>query len=956
MHDKLSFVKKLSAILVLCLASSILKAQGFTVTGAIVDSTTHNPIVGVNVTVTSKKDTAYKRYSVTDLKGEFFFSSLRQEAYVLIASYVGYVDTKRTVVIKSKSERVGRLSMLQKPVELRAVEVVGEPVPVEQKKDTVQFNAGAFKSNPDASAEDMITKMPGITVDKSTVKAQGENVQQVLVDGRPFFGDDPFIALRNLPADMIDKIQVYDKLSDQAELTGFDDGQTIKTMNVITRPDKRNGQFGKVYGGYGDQDKFEAGGNTNVFNGTRRISLIELSNNVNQQNFSTQDLLGVLGNAPRLGTGFGAGFRGGGSGGGGGRGGRGGGAGGGFLPFQNTFSDFIVGQQNGISTTHSAGLNYSDMWLQNMNVTGSYFLNLSNNQNEQLVNRQYLLAADTNQFYDENNLSANKNYNHRINLRMEYTMDSSNALIFNPKVSFQNTNSSSGLSGSTVFGESTLLDQTQTNNQSATSGYNISDAFTYRHKFSAQGRTLALSVNTALNNKNSNGNLNSLTQYYNDSTAVGDTINQRTTASSPAYSVSSNIMYTEPLWENNLLQWNYNVSFSKNIADKRAYDFDPSDESYDLLNARLSNSLDNNYTTQHAGFGYRRRGTNYNIMLNVSYQRAVLAADYSFPAVRNFQKDFYGWLPSAMLNFRFSQASNLRVMYRTSTTPPSVSMLQNVVDNTNPTQLTVGNADLKQNYNHSFTARYSYTNVENSQTFFALVSGSITNNYITSATFIFPNDTTLPGNLVLKQGVQLSEPVNIDGYRVLNSFLAYGLPIGFFRSNLNLNAGLTYTRAPGIINGGLNTASTYGVSQGVVVGSNISQDVDFTLSYNYSLNYARNTLQPQLNNNYCQHTAQFKFNFIVWEGIVLRNDMSHQLYAGYGSAFNQSYILWNAGLGKKFLKDQSLEVALSAFDLLNQNSKIIRNVTSAYIEDVQPQVITGYLLLTVTYTMRNFQL
>jgi len=309
--------------------------QHFQLTGIIQDTSSRVLLPAANITATSTKDTAVKIYATSDVAGKFTLDGLYQQSYILKVSLVGYRDYRKTVLVQKSVQDLGTIFLMQKPVELSGVDIFGKVTPVEQKKDTVQFNAGAFKSNPDASAEDLITKLPGVTMDKTTVKAQGENIQQVLVDGRPFFGDDPFIALRNLPADVIDKIQVYDKLSDQAELTGFDDGQSIKTMNIVTRTDRRNGQFGKLYGGYGDEGKYEAGGNTNFFDNSTRISVIGLSNNVNQQNFSTEDLLGALGSTPRLGNGLGGGcFRGGGGlGGGGGFGGgpRGGGGGGGVL-------------------------------------------------------------------------------------------------------------------------------------------------------------------------------------------------------------------------------------------------------------------------------------------------------------------------------------------------------------------------------------------------------------------------------------------------------------------------------------------------------------------------------------------------------------------------------------------------------------------------------------------------
>ncbi|HUL43612.1 MAG TPA: TonB-dependent receptor [Bacteroidota bacterium] len=947
-------------ILILLIAAPMLAfGQHFQLTGIIQDTSSRVLLPAANITATSTKDTAVKIYATSDVAGKFTLDGLYQQSYILKVSLVGYRDYRKTVLVQKSVQDLGTIFLMQKPVELSGVDIFGKVTPVEQKKDTVQFNAGAFKSNPDASAEDLITKLPGVTMDKTTVKAQGENIQQVLVDGRPFFGDDPFIALRNLPADVIDKIQVYDKLSDQAELTGFDDGQSIKTMNIVTRTDRRNGQFGKLYGGYGDEGKYEAGGNTNFFDNSTRISVIGLSNNVNQQNFSTEDLLGALGSTPRLGNGFGGGgFRGGGGrGGGGGFGGgpRGGGGGGGFSPLQGTLSDFIVGQQNGISKTNSFGLNYSDLWGQKVNVTGSYFLNISDNGNNQLVNRQYYLDTNTNDLYAENNASDAKNYNHRLNLRMEYNVDTSNALIFNPKLSYQTTNSTSGLTGKTTD-LATLLDQTLTNTQAQTDGYTLTDALTYRHKFETRGRTISVNLSNSVNTKHGNTYLNSQTNYFADTSSVNDTLLQETTSSSPGYSLSSNLTYTEPLTDVSLLQASYNVSYTKNTSDKYTSNFDIPDQAYDLLDTALSASFDNKYTTQRYGLGYRERGTKYNLVAELTYQKAFLTADYSFPSANNIERTYYSVLPMVILNYRFSSSNNLRFIYRASTSPPSVNQLLSVIDNTNPTVLTLGNADLQESYTHSLLARYSFTNTESFNTFFILLNATFTPTYIGTSTYLFQSDTTLSGGIHLPSGTQLLQPVNLSGYESFNSFLTYGLPVGFLGSNLNLNTGLSYSRTPGLINDVLNTSGTTTFTQGFVLGSNISQAVDFTLSYTYSLNYVRNTMQPQLNTNYFQHTAELKFNLIVWEGIVLRNDLSHQLYAGYGSQFNQQYLLWNLALGKKFLQAQNLEVTLNAFDIFNQNNKIIRNITAAYIEDVQPQVLTRYGILTVTYTLKNFRM
>ncbi len=958
----------LPLLFLLAATCSVGIAQNSQLTGTIVDSLSRAPISGANISLTNSSNLTEKYVSTTDWLGRFTIPGLKNERYQIKASYVGFRDVQRTISIRQAQENIVIIAMFQIPIELRGVEVVETLPPVEQKKDTIQFNAGAFKTNPDANAEDLVKKLPGITLDKTTVKAQGEDVRQILVDGKPLFGDDPMIALRNLPAEVIDKIQVYDKMSDQAELTGFDDGQSIKTINIITKSLRRNGQFGKLYAGYGEEGKYEAGGNVNVFAGGRRLTFIGLSNNVNQQNFSMQDILGIAtGNNLRLGSGFGQGFRPGGGGGrgpggggfGGGGGGRGlagfAGGGAGFAQLLNgSFADFVSGQQSGVNTTHSTGVNYTDEWGDRINVTGSYFFNFSNNQNNQLSNRQYIFDASNDQYYAENNLSTSKNQNHRFNMRMEYEVDSSNTFIIAPRLSFQTNRANNGLLGNTTSGTSAVLSQTQTSNQSTSDGNNLSGAVTYRHKFSMPGRTVSLSLNAGHNAKEGDSNLHTVSQYFGDSSSVSDSVNQRSNSSSPSYSLSSNLVFTEPLGMNSLVQASYNVSYSNNSSDKRAYTLDPITNDYDILNQRSSSTIDNGYLTQRYGVGYRGRTTDLNLVAGLSYQHANLSADYSFPDSREFQKSFGSLLPNALLTYRLSTSSNLRLVYNTSTRPPSVSQLQNVVNNSNPTMLSSGNSDLRESYSHSLTTRYSYTDVMSAQSFFVLLNANFTNNAIANATFLFSNDTTLSNGLFLKRGTQFSEPVNVDGNQNLSTFATYSLPVEFLKSNLNLNTGFTYVRSSGIINSVDNVSKTYGVTQGFVLGSNISQDVDFTLSYTYSLNYARNSVQPELNNDYFQHTAGLRTNLIFWDGIVFRNDLSHQLYSGYGSSYNQHYLLWNLGLGKKFLKDQNLEIAVNAFDLLGQNNKVIRNVTEAYIEDIRPQVVNRYFLLTITYNLRNF--
>ncbi|HEY0110652.1 MAG TPA: carboxypeptidase-like regulatory domain-containing protein, partial [Fibrella sp.] len=473
-------------------------------------------LIGVTIRVNSLTDSTIRRGVVTDIDGRFLVDNLPVGEYKLLASFIGYNTAEQTLRIDSGRVELPTIILLESARQLREVVVKGKIATAEQKGDTLQFNANAFKVNRDAQAEDLIKKMPGVDMSGGAIKVQGEDVREILVDGKPFFGDDPTIALRNLPAEVIDKIEVFDRLSDQSQFTGINDGNTLKTINIITRADRRNGQFGKVYAGVGTpvagtDGTFAAGGSVNLFKGDRRISIIGQSNNINQQNFSSQDLLGVLGGgAGNAGGGQRPGGRGGAGGAGrGGRGGGGGAPGGGGGSTDN----FLVGQQSGINTTNSLGINYTDSWGKKMTVRGSYFLNQSNNRNEQSLLREYYQnQGESAQTYREQSTNNSTNLNHRLNFRLDYTINRNNSLLITPRLSFQTNQSSSLTDSDTRLGNS-LLNQSDNTFSSRNQGYSFSNSLLFRHRFEKRGRTLSLNIGTSLNDRDGMSSLASINDF-----------------------------------------------------------------------------------------------------------------------------------------------------------------------------------------------------------------------------------------------------------------------------------------------------------------------------------------------------------------------------------------------------------------------------------------------------------
>ncbi|MFQ5569912.1 MAG: outer membrane beta-barrel protein [Rhodothermales bacterium] len=934
--------------------------RSIVVSGRTVQAADGAALEGVNVVLTPVADTTRHYGAISDNTGFFRVAVAAPGAYRARFSFVGFKTIERNVELSVRGRDLGTVGMEKETVRLDQVVVEATQERVVMKGDTTEYNADAFKVNPDASAEDLVAKMPGIVVEDGAVQAHGEDVKKVLVDGREFFGDDPTAALRNLPSEIIDKIQVFDKLSDQAQFTGFDDGNSEKTINIVTRPGRSNGQFGKVYGGYGSDNRYMGGGNVNVFDGARRISAIGLSNNVNQQNFTTEDLLGVIGNARRR-SGFGGGARGRGGGGRAGGGDRPGGGratdgpGGGVRGLSTNPSNFLVGNQGGVSATTAVGVNYIDQWGGKVRVTGSYFFNMSDNTSDVLLDRQYLLADAGAQFYNETNNTGSDNFNHRFTLRMQYDIDGANSIIFTPRLSTQRHKAESVLDGINTLDDATFLSRTTNDYLSENTGYTSSGNVLFRHRFDKRGRTLSLNLGVGFNDRSGESDQYSSNVFF-DEALADQIIDQRTDDRRGGLTLSSNLVYTEPLGRGGQVQVTYRPSFTRSDADRRANALDEAAGTYSLLDPALSNTFDNDVMTQRGGIGYRLRRGKALMSVGLHGQVVHLSGDQTFPTAFTVDQSFRDLLPQAMLQYRFSRSNDLRLFYRTSTRAPSIAQLQDVIDNTNPLQLSTGNPDLKQSFTHTILARYNVTNVRKGQVFIGFVAVSQTRDYIGSESLLAEEDMTLDGGILLAQGSQFTRPVNLDGYWNARSFFTLGFPVKLLKSNLNLNAGYTYARTPGVINGVLNTSAVQNVSGGAVLGSNISERLDFTLSFALNYNLVENTVYPELDANYLFHRSSVRFTWLPWKALVLNTTVNYSSYEGLDDTIDQSALLWNAGVGYKFLKGNGGEVKLVVADLLNQNNSVSRTVNEFYIEDHVTNVLGRYVMLRFTYTLRNFRL
>ena len=951
----------LTTLLTFCTAAAF--AQRGSVTATVVNADTGESVAGAVLIVSPVKTPEKQQGFTSAFKGAVSMPSLAYGEYKLSVSFIGYNNLDTTFRVSAPKLNLGVLK-LKPGVQIETVVKEAKALRTSQKGDTVSYNAGAFKVVADADVEGLLKKMPGITVTDGTVEAQGETVKKIFVDGKEFFGEDVTTAIKSLPAEAVDRVEVYNKLSDAAEFSGMDDGEGYKALNIVTRPGMRQGQFGKLYAGFGydadteteDKFKYIAGGNANIFSGDSRISLIGLFNNVNQQNFSFEDILGVSG-----------------SGGGGRRG---------------SVGQYMMRPQSGVATVNAIGINYSDSWGKRDQVTfqGSYFFNNTNTENRSTVEKWYEapMSLDT---LTTSGYSDTKGYNHRFNARLEWKISENQNLMIRPRFSYQSNDPWSRTTG-WQFGAPNLenpaaggsgYSYTDNFSDALRHGYNVGTSAVYRAKLGKNGRTITLdgsfsySDNTNNSNSYSNQQGSQLVKPPIDpETGAWDPTNYtelrylRNLAPSSSYSLRGSLTYTEPVAKYAQVSFQYRVSYNSQERDKRSYitgdDFSIAGLTPDRS---LSNSYESGYLTQSVGPGFRFSKERNTFIANVYYQRSALDGQIVRDDAEKIKHAYNNVTYFMMGQLNINRENSLRLFVSSYTDSPSITDLQSVYDVSDAQNITHGNPNLKPTYSHRVNFHYTNSNVEKGRTFMWMFSMNTTLDYTASHLVQRPGEIIIDGESYSPNFY--STTTNLDGYWQLRTHLSYGLPIGFLKSNFNVMAGVIYTKTPSMLGGTVDSATgmitggerndtkNMGYDFRAVLGSNISENVDFTLSWNGTYNEATNSLNSDNSKNrYFNHTAQGNLKVVFPLGFTFTASAAYSQYIGFTNDYSEDYLLCNAWLGKKVFRNKRGEVMIGVNDLLNQNRAFSRTTGSGYTQNSTNSVIGRYYMVQFTYNLRRF--
>ncbi|MEI9810351.1 MAG: TonB-dependent receptor [Bacteroidota bacterium] len=594
-------MRKVFALFVFALLASCAvmaqKADG-SIKGKLVDTASKQGIADATISLLNAKDSSLVTFTLSNKQGVFEIKGLEAGDYQLLISHQAYDPYKKNLSVTADKKQVdlGDITPAKDFKLLGGVTITNE-APIVVKGDTVQFNASGFKTAPNATAEDLLKKLPGVEVDKDgNVKTQGEQVQKIYVDGKEFFGNDPKLATKNITADMIESVQVFDDMSDQAKFTKIDDGSRSKTMNIKLKKDRNKGYFGRAMLSVGDKSRYEGNLSLNKFKGPQRFSLLFNTNNINKQGFSFSDVIGSMG-----------GFSGFGGGGGGMGGGRGGGFGGG--------SSFNSGGTTGILKSFSAGLNYSDEWTPKIKGTGSYFFSNSDNDQRQSTFRK-TSYTDSTANESRDNFSNTKNQNHRINFRIEAQLDSMSSILYTPGITIQHSENYRDDTSSTnvvIPGYDYLALEKRSINTNERDGINWSNNLLYRRKFKKTGRTFTLGwSNTYGQSEGSGFNISNI-QYYDTVKTLKREIrqNQQNNQTTHTHNNVISTSYTEPIGLNKLIEINYAYTLNHNTSNKVTYNYDPLSKNYDDPNYPLTNDFENDFKAHRVGANFRVQNKKY---------------------------------------------------------------------------------------------------------------------------------------------------------------------------------------------------------------------------------------------------------------------------------------------------------------------------------------------------------
>jgi hypothetical protein len=910
---------KKSLLFLLLLASEMAVAQKISVKGQLMDST-RTALPSATVLILNSKDSSLINFGLTDQQGVFEIKNLTRQEYLFKVSYVGYSPLMQKFSAKADQLTVdlGALTLQPEVKQLGAVTIEAEKAPVVIKRDTIEFNASSFKTKDNAVVEDLLKKLPGVEVDNDgTIRAQGEQVQRVTVDGKTFFGNDPKLATRNLPADAIEKVQVFDKNSDQATFTGIDDGQKEKTINLSLKEEKRDAAFGTLQGGYGTDDRFQLRASLNRFKKDQQISFLGMGNNVNDRGFGIDDYMSFTGGSARMM------------------------GGGGRVRIevdgdnQNGIPLNFGGRVNGIMTNYAAGLNFNQTFSKKSELNASYFYNqLEHDLNQTTERINYRPSGDL--LYRQDSKQFNTNANHRVNATLDQKLDSMNSIKWTNAFTYNETDANESSTGKNYKSTGELENETDRQTSSQGSTANLNSTLLWRHRFAKKGRTFTTNVQMGVSRTDRDGLQSSTTKFYTgdaETLALTQSNNQRT----DNFSYGAAVTYTEPLGGRKYLEGNYSFRQNNNNVDRQVFDLNSGEP---LFNAGLSNQYNSAYQYHRAGMNFRLNRSNYNLVVGSSVQQTYLDGELKLLDAK-ITKSYQNILPVMRFNYDFSNSKHFELEYETSVQEPTIQQLQPVVDNSDPLNLTIGNPELRPAYEHNWRLNFGTFNPMTFISFFAVVESSYTRNAITTA----QNFTA--------QQQRISQPVNVKDSREVNGDASFSFPIEKLGSRVSISGNVRRNLSASVVDEIESDITQTAVGGRARYDFNYKDVFDIGVSANISRQVTDYAFNQQADQVYINKTFTAEANFSFLKNYQLSSLFEYLVYSSQTTNDVQSIPFLNASISRFILKAKSGEIRIGVNNILNQKLGVSQTADINYYERQQSNSLGRYVMVSFIYALNR---
>ncbi len=886
--------------------------------GTVSDTLNKQDLYKAVVSVLRVKDSMLVKFARTDVKGRFEIKDIPAGKYILLTSFPNYADYIDFITMTDNNTvNIASISMITKAHLLEEV-VVKQNKSIRLKGDTTEYNADSFKVQPNATVEELLKQLPGIQVDKDgKITAQGQTVQKVLVDGEEFFGDDPTLVTQNIRADMVAKVQVFDKKSDQAAFTGIDDGQKTKTINLKLKDDKKRGYFGKIDAGTATNDFYNAQLMFNKFQKKEKLSVYGILSNTGKLGLNWQDQRSYGDNSSDIqfddnGNGYYTS------------------AGDDLENWSGSYS----GQ--GYPKVQTGGAHYNNkLGDDRQTINGNYkvmdlAVNGANN-----TNTQYILP-DTSYFNTQKQVFNNRITRNKANVTYNMDFDTTSSLKVMADTRFDHKITNNSYSTQALAQDSSLVNQgnRQINTVSDISAFNSS--ILWRKKLKKKGRTISINAKENYNITNSSGFLNAANYFYKGSVPLASQVtDQYKVSANRQLALDSKITYTEPLSAAASLVFNYGVTLNNSTSNRNSFNRSAGGK-YDVLDTTYSNDYKFNILTQKAGasFAYVKKKYSFTVGNTTGYTNY---AQTDLKTGITGRRDFVNWFPQAYTDYSFTTQRRMWLRYNGSTSQPSLQQIQPLRTNDDPLNIIIGNALLKPSFRNNMSFGFNDYKALSGIDIYSYINYSTTDNAFASRDFV---DSV---------GRRVSQAINVNGNNSLSGYFSYGFPL--FKAHTNVNLNVSNSRYVNEINGQRNVTESQNYSLGASAGRTVDKLYANSISSNITYTTSTSSVQQNAGIHYWTYNIRPDLDFYLPLKIQIHTDIDF-IFRGKTNAFdkNNNVVFWNAWIGKKLLAGDALVIKLSGNDILNQNIGFTRSVNTNYITENTYSTIQRYFMISAVWS------